>query len=66
MADSEFKKLLCDFKTYSRERRRNKMPYHIKCQACGKKFELNSGLFIDKNETIICKKCYKKASKGIL
>ena len=66
MANSEYRKLLCDFKTYSSERRKNKMPYHIKCQLCKKKFELNSGLFIDKDEKIICKECYKKVSKGIL
>lgn len=64
MAKSEYKKLLCDFKTYIDTRKKHKLPFYTTCQMCDKRLELNSGLFANKNEKIICKKCYIKTVKG--
>lgn len=51
------------FKDLKKEREKYGLKLIEKCGKCNKKFELNSGVFFTKDRKVICKECYKSASK---
>lgn len=63
MGKSVYRKLQCDFKIYRDTRKKHNLPFYTTCQLCRKDFELNSSLFVSKDEKVICKKCYINFSK---
>lgn len=51
------------FKEFKNIRRKHGLQEINKCSLCNKQFELNSKVFFTKDRKVICKKCYKNASK---